>query len=249
MPEFASFDGVTLWFDEVGSGDPVVLLHSYPFDSRVWDYSAVVPGLVAAGRRVIRLDARGRGRSQRPRDPQRYAANAMAHDVSCLLDHLRLQQVDLAGYSLGSNIALGVLQREPRVRAAVLGGVGDAVLHPDRAHWELIAAELEIDDVTSLPPAARENRARIDRLGADRHALAAMWRGPYLELDADLSAVKAAVLILTGVRDDWMGDPALLAQALPNARLETIDADHITAMEHPDFAAHLIAHLTAPARG
>jgi len=55
--------------------------------------------------------------------------------------------------------------------------------------------------------------------------------------------VTASVLILTGERDTDGGDPALLASLIPGARLEQIDADHASAMDHPDFVRGAIAFL------
>ena len=85
-------------YEHVGSGEPVMLLHSFPFDSRVWHGTGVADAITAAGRSVIATDRRGSGRSARPHDPRAYAGNACARDVTSLIDHLRLDQVDLAGY-------------------------------------------------------------------------------------------------------------------------------------------------------
>jgi pimeloyl-ACP methyl ester carboxylesterase len=110
LSEFASFDGVRLHYELEGSGPPVVLLHSFPFDSRVWVNTGVAAGLVEVGRQAVLLDRRGQGRSEKPHDPAAYADNACARDVSALLDHLGVDSIDLLAYSLGAQIALRVLQ-------------------------------------------------------------------------------------------------------------------------------------------
>ena len=132
MPAFDSFDGLRLHYEVSGSGMPIVLLHSFPFDSRVWTGTGVLPALVAAGRTTITLDRRGHGQSDKPHDPAAYSNNAAARDVSCLLDQLGPPSVDLLTYSLGSHVGLRVLQDEQRIRRAVLGGVGPGVLEWDQ---------------------------------------------------------------------------------------------------------------------
>jgi pimeloyl-ACP methyl ester carboxylesterase len=235
MPTYESFDGLQLFYEDTGSGRPVVLLHSFPFDCRVWTDAGVVPALVAAGRRVIAPDRRGHGRSARPHEPAAYADNASARDVSCLLDHLDFESVDLLGYSLGSHIGLRVIQTEPRIRRAVLGGVGDGVFTRDLERAAEAARRLEIDDPSLLDDRGKELFELVARLEGDRHALAAELRSQYVQYDPDFSAVSAPVLIITGVRDESGGDPMRLAGRIPLATVERIDADHASTMDHPDF--------------
>jgi pimeloyl-ACP methyl ester carboxylesterase len=85
---FTSFDGTVIHYEQVGSGEPVMLLHSFPFDSRVWHSTGVVDAITAGGRSVVVADRRGSGRSARPHDPRAYAGNACARDVTCLIDPL-----------------------------------------------------------------------------------------------------------------------------------------------------------------
>lgn len=222
-----------------------MLLHSFPFDSRVWHGTGVVDAITAAGRSVITADRRGSGRSARPRDPRAYRGNACARDVTSLIDHLRLSQVDLAGYSVGSMIGLRVLQADPRVRRAVLGGVGDDIVHLDPRLREQVAADLAEKNPAVLSGPGRAMRERIARLGGDLAALAAMWTVPFVEYDAGFDHVGADVLIITGDRDHGFGDPAALAARLPKATVFRPPADHASTMSHPLFAARLIAHISA----
>jgi pimeloyl-ACP methyl ester carboxylesterase len=245
IPAFTSFDGIVIHYEQVGSGEPVMLLHSFPFDSRVWYSSGVVDAITAAGRSVIAVDRRGSGRSARPRDPRAYQGNACARDVSSLIDHLRLGQVDLAGYSVGSMIGLRVLQADPRVRRAVLGGVGDDIVHLDLRLREEVAADLAEEGLTVLSGPGQAMRERIARLGGDPAALAAMWKVPFVEYDAGFDHVRAEVLIITGDRDHDFGDRAALAARLPKATVFRPPADHASTMNHPLFATRLIALVSA----
>lgn len=241
---FTSFDGTVIHYEQVGSGEPVMLLHSFPFDSRIWHSTGVVDAITAGGRSVVAADRRGSGQSARPHDPGAYAGNACARDVTSLIDHLGLGQVDLAGYSVGSMIALRVIQADPRVRRAVLGGVGDDIVHLDPRLREQVAADLAEKDPAVLSGPGRAMRERVARLGGDPAALAAMWTAPFVEYDAAFEHVRASVLIITGERDRDFGDPSALAARLPKATVFRPPTDHASTMSHPLFAAKLAAHVS-----
>jgi pimeloyl-ACP methyl ester carboxylesterase len=88
---------VELYFEDHGTGDPVVLIHCWPLSSRVWE--AQVPALVDAGHRVIAYDRRGFGRSSQPWAGYDY--DTLAADLNALLEHLDLRDATLVGYSMG----------------------------------------------------------------------------------------------------------------------------------------------------
>ena len=83
--------------------------------------------LTNAGFRVIGLDCRGHGHSDKPHDQAAYAVETMANDVVRLLDHLAVSAAAYLGYSMGSRIGLEVMLDFPgRIQRAVLGGIGAA---------------------------------------------------------------------------------------------------------------------------
>jgi len=88
---------VELYFEDHGSGDPVVLIHCWPLSSRVWE--AQVPALVDAGHRVVAYDRRGFGWSSQPWEGYDY--DTLTADLRALLDHLDLRDATLVGYSMG----------------------------------------------------------------------------------------------------------------------------------------------------
>ena len=84
---------------EAGTGDPVVLLHGFASTHRVnWIDTSWVSTLIRAGYRVIALDHRGHGQSDKLYEPEAYDPAVMAKDVIALLDHLHLVKADLIGY-------------------------------------------------------------------------------------------------------------------------------------------------------
>lgn len=86
-----------LYYDDHGSGDPVILIHGYPLSGASWEKQ--VPALLAAGHRVITYDRRGFGRSSQPADGYNY--DTFADDLRALVAHLELSHFALVGFSMG----------------------------------------------------------------------------------------------------------------------------------------------------
>src|SRR5262249_58089826 len=117
---------VEIGYLDEGEGEPIVLVHGCGSNKEVnWVYPGWVSTLTRAGRRAIALDNRGHGASTKFYDPAAYHSGLMAEDVRALLDHLQIPRADVMGYSLGSRITtILAVAHPPRVRAALLGGIG-----------------------------------------------------------------------------------------------------------------------------
>jgi pimeloyl-ACP methyl ester carboxylesterase len=87
-----------LYYEDHGSGDPVVLIHGYPLSSRAWDKQ--LPMLLEAGRRVVMYDRRGFGKSSQPTGGYDY--DTFAADLAALMDELDLSDAVLVGHSMGT---------------------------------------------------------------------------------------------------------------------------------------------------
>lgn len=88
---------INLYYEDHGSGDPVILIHGYPLSSTSWEKQ--VPALLAAGHRVITYDRRGFGDSSQPSTGYNY--DTFAEDLHKLIGHLRLHHFALVGFSMG----------------------------------------------------------------------------------------------------------------------------------------------------
>src|SRR6266567_9589775 len=88
---------ITLHYEDVGSGRPIVLIHGFPLSGRSWEKQ--VPVLLGAGYRVITYDRRGFGRSSQP--TAGYDYDTFAEDLHELLTHLELRDFTLLGFSWG----------------------------------------------------------------------------------------------------------------------------------------------------
>ncbi len=248
MKALCSFDGTTIAYADRGEGAAVLLLHGFAADHRGnWEAPGIVDALVAAGRRVIATDARGHGASGKPHDPAAYADDAMVRDALCVLDHLELDAVDVAGYSMGAMVAARLAAREaPRMRSLILAGVGGNATPPRPGGPDSpLAAALETEDTRSIrDPIARGFRSFAQRSGADRFALAAIERAGAHRSPVDFAAITMPVLVLAGEGDTLIQPPAELAARLPDARLERVPGDHLSAVGEPGFKQAIVRFIT-----
>src|SRR5262245_53478555 len=99
---FFMSDGVRIRYLDQGRGEAVVLVHGFAGSLETWVQSGLMSSL-AADRRVIALDLRGHGKSDKPHDAARYG-RAMGLDVIRLMDHLGLSQAHMVGYSQGARL-------------------------------------------------------------------------------------------------------------------------------------------------
>ncbi|MGR8012334.1 alpha/beta fold hydrolase [Streptomyces hypolithicus] len=116
MPHVTAGNGTQLYYNDWGTGRPVVFLNTAMLDSRMWEFQA--PYLAARGLRAITYDRRGFGRSDRPWDG--YGYDTLADDVAALLDHLDLYDVTLVGHAMGGGEAVRYLSRHGSGRVARL---------------------------------------------------------------------------------------------------------------------------------
>lgn len=240
---FASFDGTQLSYEVEGDGVPVLLLHGYATDSFInWVRPGIVDNLVSGGYRVITLDQRGHGGSDKPHDPEAYAGDTMVRDARALLDELGLERCLGAGYSMGARTMLGVVVADQRVRAAVLGGIGSNMLHARDWGSSVADAMLADDPRTITDRFAKSFRDFADLTGADRKALAAIqtnMRGPIEGLDS----ISAPVLVLCGDNDPLVGSPQELADRIPGARAAIVGGSHLNVVNNPQFHTEMRSFL------
>ena len=118
MPFVETRDRTTLFFNDWGTGAPVVLIHGWPLNSDMWEHQASY--LARQGLRVVAYDRRGFGRSDQPWSGYDY--DTVADDLAALMEHLDLRDATLVGFSMGGGEVARYLARhgDARVRKAVL---------------------------------------------------------------------------------------------------------------------------------
>lgn len=244
-------DGVEIAYMDEGSGEPILLLHGFASNVATnWIDTGWVDTLTGAGRRVIALDARGHGASQKLYDKAAYPAPVMAEDARRLLAHLDVAAADVMGYSMGARIAafMALAPANP-IRKLVVAGLGYNMVRGMGAPGP-IAHALEapsIDDVTNKT--ARTFRAFAESTGSDLKALAACIRAAREKIDADaLSRIRVPVLVAVGTEDVIAGSAAKLAALMPHARVLAIPRrDHMKAVGDRVFKEGVLEFLRAPA--
>lgn len=248
MQSFDS-DGVRIAYLDEGEGDPVLLIHGFASNVAAnWVDPRWVRTLTASGRRVIAIDNRGHGQSEKLYDPEAYGAPQMAEDARRLLDHLGVERADVLGYSMGARIAAFLTFAHPeRVRSVVFGGLGSHMVRGMVGSGPLAKA-LEaprLEDVTN--ETARSFRLFAEQTKSDLKALAACMRGPREKvLPEELAKITVPALVAVGSKDVIGGSGAALAELIPGAQfLEITGRDHMKAVGDSRFKTGVLDFLTS----
>src|SRR5690348_17903630 len=106
-------DGIKLAYEIVGEGRPIVLVHGFASDrGQNWKNVGWYETLTGAGFRVVALDFRGHGMSDKPHDDASYGDN-MVDDIVAVMDAADLTSADVMGYSMGGILTVSLLMTHP----------------------------------------------------------------------------------------------------------------------------------------
>ncbi len=210
-------NGIELYYESSGTGEPIVLLHGFSASGRVWD--KFVPDLVKQYR-VIVPDMRGHGHSTNPSGQFTHRQSAL--DIYALLDKLGIGPFKAMGISSGGMTLLHMATQQPdRVQAMVL--IGATSYFPEQAR--IIMRRTTVD---ALTPTDYERLRRVHVHGDEQiRALREQFHrfkdsyedmnftGPYL------STIKARTLIVHGDRDEFfpVNIPVEMYHAIPGSAL------------------------------
>lgn len=247
-------DGVRIAYESVGEGAPILLIHGFASD-RVQNWRA--PGwyetLAGAGYRVVAMDCRGHGESDKLYDPAAYAHDIMARDAVAVMDAAGLEAPAVMGYSMGGYLGMHLVTGHgARVANLVIGGVGETYFSTAQFARDEIVAALEAphtDDV--VDPVGRQFRLFAQQGGKDMKALAACMRADRKPFGkASLSQARQPVLVVCGEKDVLTGAPGPLAAAFPNGRAVTVPKrDHMTTVGdklYKQAVLEFLADLASP---
>lgn len=258
-----SLNETTIFYDEAGQGEPLVLVHGAWVDHTSWD--AVVPRL-AGSFRVVAYDLRGHGQSTLD-PPDAGTVHDDIADLVALIDHLDLGAVNVAGISSGAAIALRLSIEHPAAVRRVLPHEPPCAeyLLDDPENKPLLDAVGELLDDTARRIADGDNRGAArqffdDLVGVpwvdlspatqeliERHAVAFLGQlqdPDAVALDAGaLRTVSAPVLLSQGKTSHPFAGLIVeeLARVIPNAhRVALEDAGHVPQMTHPDAYVDMV---------
>ena len=242
-------DGTRVYYEDDGGDGAAVVLHGGFLDS-VADLreAAIAQALPGAGFRVVYVDQRGLGNSDKPHDPHAYAMPLRVADAVAVLDELGVERAHFVGQSWGGRLGFGIGEHAPgRVRSLVIGGnqpyawpdsplvrtVTDALAAARTEGMEAVVVGFERFWDMRFPDA---QRARW--LDNDPAALDAAWSTAMAEgaISKDLTRWDVPCLIFLGAADvDFLDGARRAAAEIPNAELLLLaEADHYAAHVSPD---------------
>lgn len=253
MPTFVS-GGVSLAYDDLAPSDgpaarTVVLVHGYASNRHVtWRRTGWPELFRDRGVRLVILDQRGHGESDKPYDPADYTRSKLGADINALLDHLQVARADLIGHSMGCRVAVEAALTAPeRISSLTLCGTGAIFLDPRDKDTRVGMAQamLADDPATIVEPRLRSFRRYAQIQGEDLRAMGAFTLGDQTTADpARLATLAMPVLVMAGERDNTAGDPAVLARVFPRGRsLVVPGADHFSVLAKADAKAAVLDFL------
>lgn len=244
MP-YVSSHGVRIRYETDGNG-PSLVLHCGGLGGSLDDwYDAGYVSELRDDYRVIMLDPRGQGQSDKPHDPAAYSWETRAGDVVAVLDALGVERAHFWGYSLGARIGFAIGAAAPeRVKSLVLGGAGpdaytgprgddDPVIQGLRRGMAAVVADWEtISDDFWISVDERERW-----LAADPQAIIASWTSGTAHpgfVDA-LPSIEIPALLYCGTEDN--PDPMRqAAQLMPDATFVELEGlDHAAAQSRHEL--------------
>jgi pimeloyl-ACP methyl ester carboxylesterase len=239
--------GVEIAYHDEGQGHPVLLIHGFASNWRVnWQATGWVKTLVDAGYRVIAIDNRGHGESEKLYDPAQYSAPMMADDAARLLEHLKIRSARVMGYSMGARIsAFLTMQRPELVEKVVLAGLAERLV-TGVGGAEQIADGLEAATLQDVKdPGARSFRIFAEQTRSDLKALAACIRSSRVKIKAEgLAGISCPVLVVAGEVDDVAGEVQPLVDMIPGARGVVLPGrNHMNAVGDMTFKREVISFL------
>ena len=201
---------IRIYYEDHGSGSPVVMVHGYAQSGRSWEKQEAA--LLAAGHRVITYDRRGSGASSRPSTG--YDFDTLAGDLHVLLSRLDLRGVVLAGFAMGSGEIIRYLAAHgsERVRAAALVApllpfllkTSDSPEGIDRSVFDGITARIAADRPAAMKDFI-DRSYNMDLLGGGRVSDQAWQNSFYVAISA---SAHAALGCVTACQEDFRGDLA-----------------------------------------
>jgi pimeloyl-ACP methyl ester carboxylesterase len=249
--DYLDAGGVHTYFEVVGHGEPLLLLHGG--FSTIESWGAQVPPL-AERYRVYLPERRGHGRTPDVEGPTGF--DIMARDTIAFMGALEITSACLVGWSDGGNVGLEIaLIRPDLVRKLVIIGAGDDfdVVGPDGPKYTAeLRAQAQHLTPDALPPMLQEAYEQLSPDGADHfpvvfEKLVAAWRsGPRHPL-GDLARISAPTLVMVGDDDLITVDHAsAIRQTIPDAQLAVVPGtDHLLQFEKPDLVNRIILDFLA----
>ena len=224
--------GVHIYYEVEGEGPPLVMVHWASGSTMDWRLFGYVDAL-KDDYRLILIDMRGHGKSDKPHDPAAYDAATQVSDIAAVLDELGIDETNYFGYSLGARLGWALAKYAPeRLQSIIIGGHIPFVW--DDSEWaaNMLAAGTEgwANGLVSFAEGLGVGHPELYAAYAanDLEAVAMASKGLNSEdLAGDLPGTKMPILLLAGTNDEFYPEMELAAKELPNATMASMpELDH-----------------------
>ena len=246
---FALSDGTQLAIHETGETEarPLLLLHGLFSSAQMnWIKFGHAAALADAGFRVIMPDLRAHGESDAPHDPAAYPRNVLVRDIESLIAHLKLDDFDLGGFSLGARTTAKLLTNGVRPRRAIMAGMGWEGLQGWGRRRGFFVDAIDMRETVKRGDPHWMAVQFMKSMHIDPVA-ARLLLHSFGDLDTQaLTSVDVPILVLCGADDDDNGSAPELTEKLRNARYAEIPGTHMSSVTQPAMAREMIAFLTQP---
>lgn len=247
----ALINGINIFYEDHGSGFPILMSHGYSATGRMWAPQVEV---VCARYRLVSWDMRGHGQTDSPESVDQYSEELTVADMRGLMEHLGIHEAVLGGLSMGGYMSLAFYLRHPEmVRALVLSDTGPGYRKDEaRETWNRMAEEraraLEEQGLDALGASAEVRASVLYHRSARGLALSA--RGMLAQSGSrvidSLPDIRVPTLVIVGENDQpFLAATEYMAAKIPGARKAVIEgAGHAANIERADaFNAVLLDFL------
>jgi len=240
-------DGTELAYRETGMGRPVVLVHGLFSDGPTnWIKFGAAEVVASRGFRVIMPDLRAHGISGKPHDSAAYSDGVLGRDLEELIAHLKLEEFDLGGFSLGARTTVQAVGEGLKPRRAILAGMGFEGLTGWLRRKDFFLDAIELADTATRGDPHWMAIQFMKTMKIDREAAKLLLPTFTDARDEWLAAFTMPTMVLCGTEDHDNGSAEKLAEALPNADYVAIPGTHMSSVTKPEFGAALAEFLGAP---
>jgi pimeloyl-ACP methyl ester carboxylesterase len=250
MP-YARNGKVKIYYEVEGEGPPLVMLHGLTGSGEGWRESGYVDALKDEYRLIL-MDFRGHGKSDKPRDPAQYTVENIVGDVTAVLDRLGIKTACFHGYSFGGGICYELARRIPgRIKALIIGGCGAQNPPREMLEGQSKLFESGAENIVAayeqngpLPP---DVKAHI--LANDYQALAAVCKGmmTFPPVINYVPEMKMPILLYAGERDFGFQAVVETSKMLPDATLVSLPGlDHMLGGGSADLVVPHFKRFLAP---
>jgi pimeloyl-ACP methyl ester carboxylesterase len=236
---YTSHDNTKIYYEVVGQGEPVVLIPGFMNTSENWKRAQLYHDLVDAGYKVVTVDLRGNGKSDKPHSLKAYQDDAEAKDIMGLMKMLRLKKYTVIGYSRGAIIASRVLVKSKRAKAAVIGGMGTGFMDTAWARRKMFYRALSGEPVKELEGVLDY----IKKNHLDQVALAYSQGGQPSTSAKEFARIKKPVLVICGDKDSDHAEAEKLSSMIPRSVFTTVPGDHNNAMKTQEFSTAVMTFM------